>query len=321
MNFGKRVQELLGVRGIPLRGVKSELARTCEVSYQAVSQWFSGETVSIKNEHLVAIALEFGTTTDWLLTGEGEMLPGLSGVKNSAPSPSLTNENHENKGDTAFAERVQLAKKHVKLHQQGLARQVGCTQHLIAKAERGVRPTRTAMIQIAMVCKVSECWLSTGEGSMSDVTQDAAFDTFDRAGNYLRIFPLVEDMTLADEMPHGFLIPASWIPNGERLRHRLRLYRTQVNYHHGDFSKGDMVLVDVRDDTLENGCSYAIQSHLSDEITLCFFIKKSHDNWIYFVAKPGETDVMVICNDESRPKIIGRVAGKFSMDFYKSIPL
>jgi phage repressor protein C with HTH and peptisase S24 domain len=57
---------------IGVRGFKRDLANTCGVSYEAVRQWFAGDTENIKNENLIAIAEGYDTTVDWLLAGKGE---------------------------------------------------------------------------------------------------------------------------------------------------------------------------------------------------------------------------------------------------------
>ncbi len=55
---------------MPRRSVRRELAKTCEISYEAVRQWFSGDTANIRNEHLVSIARKYKVTVDWLLSGD-----------------------------------------------------------------------------------------------------------------------------------------------------------------------------------------------------------------------------------------------------------
>jgi phage repressor protein C with HTH and peptisase S24 domain len=74
MNIIDRIKALLTHRGIKPRNMRSELSKACGISYQAVSQWFSGETANIKNDNLAAIAETYGSSVDWLLTGKGEML-------------------------------------------------------------------------------------------------------------------------------------------------------------------------------------------------------------------------------------------------------
>lgn len=79
-----RIQELLEHRNIPKRGMRRALERTCGISYQAVSQWFTGETSNIKNEHLAAIAQEYGSSLDWLISGKGPMIVGQAKAEDSA---------------------------------------------------------------------------------------------------------------------------------------------------------------------------------------------------------------------------------------------
>ncbi|MCE0958727.1 S24 family peptidase [Pseudomonas putida] len=55
-----------------VRNVKRDIANTCSISYEAVRQWFAGDTENIKNENLVALADGYDTTVDWLLSGKGE---------------------------------------------------------------------------------------------------------------------------------------------------------------------------------------------------------------------------------------------------------
>lgn len=57
---------------IGTRGVKRDIANTCGISYEAVRQWFAGDTENIRNENLVALAEGYDTTVDWLLSGKGE---------------------------------------------------------------------------------------------------------------------------------------------------------------------------------------------------------------------------------------------------------
>jgi phage repressor protein C with HTH and peptisase S24 domain len=52
--------------------VKRDIAKTCGISYEAVRQWFAGDTENIKNENLIALASSYDTTVDWLLSGKGE---------------------------------------------------------------------------------------------------------------------------------------------------------------------------------------------------------------------------------------------------------
>lgn len=74
MKITDRIAKLVLARkpDIGPRGFKRDIATTCGVSYEAVRQWFAGDTGNIKNENLVAIAEGYDTTVDWLLSGKGE---------------------------------------------------------------------------------------------------------------------------------------------------------------------------------------------------------------------------------------------------------
>jgi len=87
MKITDRIQLLLVNRGIRPRDVKPNLARVCGISKQAVWQWFSGDTENIRSEYIVAIAKEWGTTTDWLLTGYGARGPGVPAEKRTTSVP------------------------------------------------------------------------------------------------------------------------------------------------------------------------------------------------------------------------------------------
>ncbi|MDP5677872.1 helix-turn-helix transcriptional regulator, partial [Pseudomonas aeruginosa] len=77
MNITDRIELLLASSGVPKRQIKTTLKDVCGISYPAVSQWFSGKTKSIRNEHLMAIAKAYGSSVDWLISGKGEMFdPG-----------------------------------------------------------------------------------------------------------------------------------------------------------------------------------------------------------------------------------------------------
>jgi len=69
-----------------VRNVKRDIANTCGISYEAVRQWFAGDTENIKNENLVALADGYDTTVDWLLGGKGEP------PRKSEPKPRPANE-------------------------------------------------------------------------------------------------------------------------------------------------------------------------------------------------------------------------------------
>ncbi len=85
-----RIQELLTYHGIPKRGMRRALERTCGISYQAVSQWFTGETSNIKNEHLAVIAHEYGSSLDWLISGKGPMVANHAKAGSAVPKENHT---------------------------------------------------------------------------------------------------------------------------------------------------------------------------------------------------------------------------------------
>lgn len=74
MKITDRITKLVLARKpeVGARGFKRDIATTCGVSYEAVRQWFAGDTGNIKNENLSAIAEGYDTTVDWLLSGKGE---------------------------------------------------------------------------------------------------------------------------------------------------------------------------------------------------------------------------------------------------------
>ena len=74
MKITDRITKLVLARKpeVGARGFKRDIATTCGVSYEAVRQWFAGDTGNIKNENLSAIAEGYDTTVDWLLSGRGE---------------------------------------------------------------------------------------------------------------------------------------------------------------------------------------------------------------------------------------------------------
>lgn len=74
MNITDRMTKLVLTRRpeTGIRGVKRLIATTCDVSYEAVRQWYAGDTGSIKNPKLLALAHGLDTTVDWLLEGVGE---------------------------------------------------------------------------------------------------------------------------------------------------------------------------------------------------------------------------------------------------------
>lgn len=74
MNITDRITKLVLARKPDTgpRGVKRAIASACGISYEAVRQWYAGDTGNIKNENLAAVAEKFDTTVDWLLSGDGD---------------------------------------------------------------------------------------------------------------------------------------------------------------------------------------------------------------------------------------------------------
>lgn len=74
MKITDRITKLVFARKPDLgpRSFKRDISTTCGISYEAVRQWYAGDTGNIKNENLAAIAEGYDTTVDWLLSGKGE---------------------------------------------------------------------------------------------------------------------------------------------------------------------------------------------------------------------------------------------------------
>lgn len=74
MNTIDRIEKLLIDKGVPRRKIKRALADACDTSYQAVRDWFTGATEKISPKYLAIIAKEWGSTTDYLITGDTSSL-------------------------------------------------------------------------------------------------------------------------------------------------------------------------------------------------------------------------------------------------------
>lgn len=85
MKITERITQLVLARkpSLGVRNVKRDIATTCGISYEAVRQWFAGDTENIKNENLVALSEGYDTTVDWLLSGKGAP-PKRKGVSTSS---------------------------------------------------------------------------------------------------------------------------------------------------------------------------------------------------------------------------------------------
>lgn len=108
MNITERMRKLVLSRKpeVGQRGVKRAIANACGISYEAVRQWFSGDTTSIKNENLIAISEKFDTTVDWLLSGDGEPPRKSSIIPIENADSSQSHISHESKQAIA---RIELA--------------------------------------------------------------------------------------------------------------------------------------------------------------------------------------------------------------------
>lgn len=95
VNTPERIRQLLLDSGIPEKQVKGELARVCGISVQAVYQWFDGSTGRISPEYLSLIASEWGTTTDYLITGKGPRYAIMDKTEGVDLFRSLSPENRE----------------------------------------------------------------------------------------------------------------------------------------------------------------------------------------------------------------------------------
>ncbi len=74
-SVSERIENTLRNSGIAPREVKRTLAVLCGISYQAVSQWFSGSTKSIDAVHLAKIANAYNVSLEWLVTGQKAITP------------------------------------------------------------------------------------------------------------------------------------------------------------------------------------------------------------------------------------------------------
>jgi len=79
--MAKRIELILLDRGISPRKVKSKIAEICDISIQAVYQWFNGKTQQIEHEHIVKIGNYLSLTIEQV-TGE-EAMPLTSDSRRS----------------------------------------------------------------------------------------------------------------------------------------------------------------------------------------------------------------------------------------------
>jgi transcriptional regulator with XRE-family HTH domain len=67
MGLAERIEEAITGSGKS----KAQVARECEVSTSAVSQWLSGETRSLKGDTAIALEQATGYRAYWILHGKG----------------------------------------------------------------------------------------------------------------------------------------------------------------------------------------------------------------------------------------------------------
>lgn len=79
--LAKRLQLCLDSTG----HTKADLARACKVRPPSVSDWFSGESKTMRSDALLRAAEFFGVNALWLATGEGPQRPAAT--PSSAPDP------------------------------------------------------------------------------------------------------------------------------------------------------------------------------------------------------------------------------------------
>lgn len=69
---------------------KADLARSAGVKAPSVSDWFTGDTKSLKAAPLVKAAMYLGVSPLWLATGEGPMKPHIAAPAPMAAEPPPT---------------------------------------------------------------------------------------------------------------------------------------------------------------------------------------------------------------------------------------
>lgn len=106
MKITDRITKLVYARKpeVGARGFKRDISNTCGISYEAVRQWFAGDTGNIKNDNLIAIAEGYDTTVDWLLSGKGEP-PRRKGTPQEGSDVALV-------GTGAAQKMLEMIRKH-----------------------------------------------------------------------------------------------------------------------------------------------------------------------------------------------------------------
>ena len=97
MSITNRIEQIVRESGAGDREIKGKLAKLCGISPQAVNQWFTGSTKKISSEYLLVIAIEYGVSVEWLISGKeiitrsarlGGALPVISLIQAGAWAPT-----------------------------------------------------------------------------------------------------------------------------------------------------------------------------------------------------------------------------------------
>lgn len=81
VGVGTRIRDTRKKFKVPV----SSIAQAAGVSKQAVYQWESGDTKSLKGDNLLSVARVLGVDAGWLSTGRGPMVPTSGGVMTEIP--------------------------------------------------------------------------------------------------------------------------------------------------------------------------------------------------------------------------------------------
>jgi transcriptional regulator with XRE-family HTH domain len=169
------------------RGVRRAIADACGVTQSSVSQWCSGETGNIKNDHLISFALAFDTTLDWLLTGDGD-----------PPHRDQGTARFEEAVDTdlvvvqdTLGDRIAYYRNRSGMSQRALALACGWeSQSRVGNYESGTRePTLEDINAMARALGTNAVTLAYGEKAVDEAGRSMAGRLPDR-DQYLTLKPL-----------------------------------------------------------------------------------------------------------------------------------
>lgn len=68
--IAERLKSSLASLDIPEERMNSLIARTCDITYQSVFNWFNGKTQIPRADHLARIAMEYEIDPHWLILGK-----------------------------------------------------------------------------------------------------------------------------------------------------------------------------------------------------------------------------------------------------------